>query len=71
MENKPRGESINEIGKTEGVVLLTEFHLIGSIPPGVNKNDKARSKNGLCFYMVPPAGIEPTTIGLEVRCSIR
>ena len=23
-------ESINEIGKTEGVVLLTEFHLIGS-----------------------------------------
>ena len=30
VENKPRGESINEIGKTEGVVLLTEFHLTGS-----------------------------------------
>ena len=30
VENKPRGESINKIGKTEGVVLLTEFHLIGS-----------------------------------------
>ena len=65
---KPSGEFLKT---AHWAVFLTEFHLIGSIPPGVSKNEKARSKNGLCFYMVPPAGIEPTTIGLEVRCSIR
>ena len=41
MENKPRGESINEIGKTEGgVVLLTEFHLIGSNHRNLTRNTK-------------------------------
>jgi len=40
VENKPRGESINKIGKTEGVVLLTEFHLIGSNPRNLTRNTK-------------------------------
>ena len=48
MENKPKGESINEIGKTEGAVLLTEFHLIGSNPRNLTRKQN-RPGNRLTY----------------------
>ena len=69
MENKPKGESINEIGKTEGVVLLTEFHLIGSNHRNLTRKQNRPGNRLTCNNRGSLEGIRTPDLRLERAAS--